>query len=81
MTIPFVVRRLFSHPIAFRSNHGLFLDTTNGEEQLTQVQKAKRFDEEHHTEQFRIVWQLMLKQNDQWYPMDINCETRIITDA
>ena len=57
------------------------LDTTGEDEQLTRMQKSKRFDREYHTEEFRIVWQLIIKQKDEWYPTDINCETRIITDG
>ncbi|CAF4610970.1 unnamed protein product [Rotaria sp. Silwood1] len=39
--------------------------TLSNEERMTKVQKAKCFDQTYHTNQYQIVCQLIIKQNDQ----------------
>ena len=58
----------------------MFSDTLADDDQLTRKQKSKRFDQTYHTEDLRIVYQLLIKQKDHWHTTDLYCETRIITE-
>jgi hypothetical protein len=56
------------------------LDTLEDDDELTHVQKSKRFDIDYHTEEFQIVCQLLIKQKNQWHTTDLYCQTHVITD-
>jgi hypothetical protein len=48
---------------------------------MPKVQQSKCFDEAYHTEEFRIVFQLLIKQKDQWYITDLSCVTHVVTNT
>ncbi|CAF3371485.1 unnamed protein product [Rotaria socialis] len=55
--------------------------TLPNEDRLTKVQKSKRFDRAYHTNEYQILFQLMIRQNDRWYMTPIYCETHVVRNA
>jgi hypothetical protein len=72
----FVTTSFFS-----KLTENIHLDAVDNEDQLTKIQKSKRFDDEYHTEELQIVSQLLIKENDDWHLTDVHCATHVITDG
>lgn len=43
------------------------------------MKKSKRFDRLYNTNNYQIVCQLLVKENDQWFLTGLSCETHVVT--
>ncbi|CAF2035200.1 unnamed protein product [Rotaria magnacalcarata] len=65
----------------FLEDNNVEFYTLPNEDRLTTVQKSKRFDRAYHTNAYQIKFQLMIRQNDQWYKTPIYCETHVVRNG
>ncbi|CAF3855843.1 unnamed protein product [Rotaria magnacalcarata] len=65
----------------FLEDNNVEFYTLPNEDRLTTVQKSKRFDRAYHTNEYQIKFQLMIRQNDQWYKTPIYCETHVVRNG
>ncbi|CAF0856004.1 unnamed protein product [Adineta ricciae] len=58
----------------------IFPYTIPDDANLSKMKRAKRFDREFHTNEYRIVCELMVKQRNRWHSTGVYCQTHVVTD-